>query len=115
VQDSTNAEIMSDQHQRFIKFKMVAPLLSDDYMKANTDIYSRLEERVCLEPVYNMFRQSFVNEEIFDGLLRSIIQMIANHFRKGRLSFRAAAKYMGNEEAATVQSILAQYEREREK
>jgi hypothetical protein len=100
-----HGEVMRRTH-----FKTLAPRMSEDYIKANLEVYARLPERPAWESILGLYHHLMTEPEEFDGYLRSTMQMISRHFKMERLTIKGVRKCVGKEEAKTMIPMLAKYE-----
>jgi hypothetical protein len=98
------------QSHRRAYFKLIAPRMSEDYIKANPEIFAGMGERIPAEGIYSFHRHLLSEPDQFDGYLRSVNQIIAGHFKKDRLTMKNVRKYVGKEAAETFKPRLAPYQ-----
>jgi len=88
-------------------FKIVAPGVCSDFIRANPEAYADLDERPSLEVIHNFHHQLLECEpDDFDRYLRSALQIICTQFEKKRFTVEGIKKHIGKEEAKSVQKIL---------
>ena len=50
-------------------FKLIAPRMSEDYIKANPEVFAKMPERIPAEGVYSLYHHLLLEPEQFDGYL----------------------------------------------
>jgi len=108
----SNVPLGEAQNERLEHFKLVMPRLSDDYIKANPEIYFSLPERIPSDSLHAMHNHLVSEPDNFDGYLRSVIPIIAFQFKTKLFSLDSVRKYVGKEEAKSLAEILSRYDSE---